>query len=240
LSSPIGSKIEGRNALILKYYPMVRRVAYRIVSRLPTCVDVDDLVNIGMLGLIEAIDRFDNQRDASFGAYVRIRVQGAILDELRKNDWVPRSVRDRSDKLAYTREALQARLQRAPTESEVAAELGVTEERLREIQDDSTVVSLVSTEEEVDDDVKLSETMPSGDADPEDETDSAWMRYHVREALFDLPARERMIVEMYYFRDMSCKEIGDTLGVTESRISQIHSRVKDRLKKRLQHCAPAF
>jgi len=234
--SPINRQLDGRNALVLKYYPMVRKTAFRIVSRLPACVDVEDLINIGMLGLIEAIDKFDNQRDASFMAYAKIRVQGAILDELRKNDWVPRSVRDRSDRLNSTRALLSARLGRGPTEAEMAAEMGVTEERLRELQDESTVVSLVSTEEEVDEDVRLGEIMVSQDADPEDETGSAWMRHHVREALFDLPARDRMIVEMYYFRDMSCKEIGDALGVTESRISQIHSRVKDRLRKRLVDC----
>ena len=131
-----------RDALIVRYLPMVRKVAYRMASRYPSCVHVDDLISIGMTGLIEAVDRFQHDRSASFGAYARIRVQGAILDEARKNDWVPRSVRDRVDRIRSVRDELAADLGRAATEREVARTLGVTEERLREWVEVSTIRSV--------------------------------------------------------------------------------------------------
>ena len=122
-----------RDDLIMQYYPMVRRISYRMARRLPRYVDVEDLVNIGMLGLIDAVDRFEPGRAPSFAAYARIRVQGAIVDEMRKNDWVPRSVRDRAERLERTRQELKRQLKRDPKPVEIAAHMGVSMERLQEL-----------------------------------------------------------------------------------------------------------
>ena len=114
-------EIQSRDKLIMQYYPMVRRVSFRMVRRLPRHVDVEDLVNIGMLGLIDAVDRFEPGRAQSFSAYARIRVQGAIVDEMRKNDWVPRSVRDRAGRLDRARQELKLQLNHEPTAEQLAA-----------------------------------------------------------------------------------------------------------------------
>ena len=136
-----------REELILQHYPMVRRVAYRMVSRYPSCIEADDLVTIGTLGLIDAVDKFEESRSVSFSAYARIRVQGAILDELRKTDWVPRSVRNRFSRIQETKQNLREKLGRDPKEEEVAQALGVGVERLREMIQGATVRTLVSMEE---------------------------------------------------------------------------------------------
>lgn len=222
-----------RNALIVRYLPMVRKVAYRMVSRFPSCVDVDDLVSIGMLGLIDAVDRFQHERSASFAAYARIRVQGAILDELRKSDWVPRSVRDRVDRIQSVREELGRDLGRAPTEVEVATTLGVSEDRLREMIDGSTIRAVVSLEDGLDDDHSLSDLLAAPEDTPDEDLRKNRLRAAIRKCLDHLTARERMVVELHYFRDMNFKEIGETLGVTESRVSQIHTRMKQRLEEHL-------
>ena len=219
-----------RNELILEYYPMVRRVAYRMARRYPRSVDADDLVHIGMLGLIDAVDRYEGDRTESFSAYARIRVQGAIVDEMRKADWVPRSVRDRANAIKRGKETLSEELGRPPTHSELAKELDVSEDRLNELLKTADIRVLVSTEEG-DDDSTVGSTL----ADPRMDVDEVVARRHkslvVREVLASLPERERVIVELYYYRDRNFKEIADILGVTESRVSQLHTRMKKRIRE---------
>jgi len=233
-NAPARLSIEEREKLILDHYPMVRRVAYRLVSRYPSCVEADDLVTIGMLGLIDAVDRFEHDRSISFSAYARIRVQGAIVDELRKVDWVPRSVRNRADRITKSRELLQERLQRPPTPEELAEHLGVEVTRLQEMIRDSTVRTLVSMDEGGDDEDPVRDHLAAEDANPLDFAMQSHLRDVVRDAIGELPERERNLVEMYYYRDLTFKEIGKILGVTESRVSQLHSRLKKRLMARLQ------
>jgi RNA polymerase sigma factor for flagellar operon FliA len=222
-----------RNELILEYYPMVRRVAYRMARRYPRSVDVDDLVHIGMLGLIDAVDRYEGDRAESFTAYARIRIQGAIVDEMRKADWVPRSVRDRSNVIKQAKEALSKELDRDPTHEEIAARLGVDEERLTELLRTADIRVLVSTEEGGDDESTVGSTL----MDPGMDVDEIVSRRHkssqVRKVLSSLPERERLIVELYYYRDRNFKEIADVLGVTESRVSQLHTRMKKRFRELL-------
>lgn len=219
-----------RNELILEYYPMVRRVAYRMARRLPRCVDAEDLVHIGVLGLIDAVDRFEPGRARSFSAYARIRVQGAMVDEMRKNDWVPRSVRNRAARLDRARKELALDLGREPTNEELAAHLGVDPERLDVLNRTADVRVLVSTEEGGDDDGTVGETLTNADAELEDTIARRHVSERVRDVLNDLPERERLIVDLYYYRDLNFKEIADVLGVTESRVSQLHTRMKRRLK----------
>jgi RNA polymerase sigma factor for flagellar operon FliA len=223
-----------RNELILEYYPMVRRVAYRMARRYPRSVDADDLVHIGMLGLIDAVDRYEGDRTESFSAYARIRIQGAIVDEMRKADWVPRSVRDRANAIRRAKDALTEELGKEPTQSQIAQRLGVDEGRLQELMKTADIRVLVSTEEGGDDDSTVGSTL----ADPGLEVDEIVAKRHqseqVRAVLASLPDRERLIVELYYYRDRSFKEIAETLGVTESRVSQLHTRMKKRFRELLR------
>jgi RNA polymerase sigma factor FliA len=224
-----------REDLILAHYPMVRKVAYRMVSRFPSCVEADDLVTIGTLGLIEAVDKFEEDRSISFGAYARIRVQGAILDELRKQDWVPRSVRSRHHKIRAAKDALTEELGRAPSHDELAASLELTPSRLHDVIRDSTVRTLVSMEEKQgESDDRVMDTLVSSLPTPQDEATRSRVAQMVASAMADLPVRERQIVDLYYFKDLTFKEIGQVLGVTESRISQLHTRLRNRLYSRLQ------
>ena len=228
-----------REELILQHYPMVRRVAYRMVSRYPSCIEADDLVTIGTLGLIDAVDKFEESRSVSFSAYARIRVQGAILDELRKTDWVPRSVRNRFSRIQETKQGLREKLGRDPKEEEVAEALGVEVERLREMIQGATVRTLVSMEEGSEDEESVGSTLPSAEPTPLEAATKEHLREMVRARVTDLPERERQIVDMYYFQELTFREIGQILGITESRVSQLHSRMKARMSFELQELLEA-
>jgi RNA polymerase sigma factor for flagellar operon FliA len=223
-----------RNELILKYYPMVRRVAYRMAKRYPRCVDADDLVHIGTLGLIDAVDRFETNRFETFDAYARLRVQGAIVDEMRKNDWVPRSVRDRANRINRSRKELTTQLDRKPSLAELADFMGVDEARMVQLIETADVRTLVSTEEGSDEGSTIGDTIASEGESLEatvtrEDTNSA-----VRGVLTDsLSERDQVIIRMYYYEDSTFREIAQYLGVTESRVSQLHSRIKRRLAEPL-------
>ncbi len=228
---------EVRRELLEKHVPMVRRVASRMVSRYPSCVDVEDLVNMGMFGLIDAVDRFEADRSLSFSAFARIRVKGAIVDEMRRADWVPRSVRDRGDRLCEAKDSLAQDLGRPPTEPEIAKHLGVSETRLRALSDHSFIHHMVSMEEGLGDDHTLGEAIAGDWAPPDAEVEGADFRNTIRAAIGTLSERDRMIVELHYFREQGFKEIGRILGVTESRVSQLHTRVMERLRPKLEAIA---
>ena len=170
----------------------------------------------------------------SFSAYARIRVQGAILDELRKTDWVPRSVRNRFSRIQETKQSLREKLGRDPNEEEVAQALGVGVERLREMIQGATVRTLVSMEEGSEDEESVGASLPSADPTPLEAATKEHLREIVRARVTDLPDRERQIVDMYYFQELTFREIGQILGITESRVSQLHSRMKARMSSELQ------
>lgn len=222
-----------RDNLILEHYPMVRRIAYRMARRLPRYVDVEDLVNIGMIGLIDAVDRFEPGRAASFSAYARIRVQGAIVDEMRKNDWVPRSVRDRAERIEIARRELTKSLGQSPNLDQLAGYMHITVRRLEELLRTADVRVLVSMEDGNDDDNTIGDTLTDTEQDVSEEITRELFGEKIREVLHTLPERERLIVEMYYYRDFTFKEIARVLGVTESRVSQLHSRMKRRVREQV-------
>ncbi len=235
-SSPSASELERRerrNQLITEYYPMVRRVAYKMVRSFPRCVDADDLIHIGLIGLMDAVDKYEHQRADSFRAYARMRVQGAILDEMRKNDWVPRSVRDRAARLDRSRKELAEQLGRAATHEELARFMGVSTDRLDELVRTADVRVLVSTEEGDDDEGTIGDTLKSQAEDLFAVIERRDMDQSVRMAVADLSERDRVIVDLYYYRDLTFKEIAGVLGVTESRVSQLHTRLKKRLQEAL-------
>lgn len=232
-TSDVSAAVADRNALIMEYYPMVRRVAYRMVKRFPRCVDAEDLVHIGLLGLIEAVDRFDDRRAPSFAGYARMRVQGAIIDEMRKTDWVPRSVRDRAKKLTQARQELKDSLGRAPSHAELAEFMGVDEDRLNEIIATADVRTLVSTEEGDDDEGTVGQSLADPNTNVHDDIERMFLNERVQVAVQGLNEREQLIVDLYYYQDLTFKEIAQVLGVTESRVSQLHTRLKKRIREQL-------
>ena len=223
-----------RDSLILTYYPMVYRVARRMAARYPSSVDIDDLVSIGTMGLIDAAERYDEKLCTSFGGYARIRVQGAIVDALRKADWVPRSVRNRARNLTHSKTLLESRLGRPATREELASELDMDVTTLENYHRDASILTLVSMEESrSESDQRIADTLKSNGTAPDSQALNQGVRSQVAEAITQLPERDQLIVRLYYYQDWSFKEIGEHLGVTESRVSQLHSRIKRRLRDAL-------
>jgi RNA polymerase sigma factor for flagellar operon FliA len=194
-------------------------------------VDVDDLVHIGVLGLIDAVERFDPSKGTSFATYARIRVQGAIVDAMRQSDFVPRSVRQRARRLADARGRLQDELGRAPVAGEVARELGVDTDRVEAMDRSSQLMIVVSMDEaHTEGGDRLGDSLSTNEQGPGDLAESSDERDQLRAAIDRLGDRDRAIIKMYWFEELSFKEIGVVLGVTESRVRQLHTRARARLK----------
>jgi RNA polymerase sigma factor for flagellar operon FliA len=229
-----------RDRLILTYAPLVKYVAGRLGSGLPAHVDEGDLVSYGLLGLIGAIERFDPNRDIKFETYAISRIKGSIIDELRSLDWVPRSVRSRAREIERAIGELEARLGRAPTDEEIAGRIGITENELQDSLSDISRSSIAALDElwtitgDTGDQVSLLDTIEDTEG-PEPQTALARteMREALGEAIARLPEREKLVVTLYYYEELTLREIGEVLGVTESRVSQLHTKAILRLKARL-------
>jgi len=206
---------ELRNRLVMQYAPLVKYVAGRVRSGLPQTVDPGDLVSEGVFGLMDAIEKFDLSRGLEFQTYAVPRIKGAMIDSLRAQDWVPRSVRDKIRAIEKAQTALQARLDRSPTEAEIAAEMGISAHALRDLYAKVSFTSVSATE----DLVIVDEAPAPGDAMEDDAVRAVLLR-HVRE----LRERDQVIVALYYYEGFTLAEIGRVLGVTESRVSQLHTR----------------
>jgi RNA polymerase sigma factor for flagellar operon FliA len=219
----------------------VKYVAGRMSSGLPAHVEEADLISYGLEGLINAIDRFDLERQIKFETYAITRIKGAIIDALRQLDWVPRSVRARAREIERAHGKLEHRLQRTPTDEEMATELGITLEEFQESLlriSNSTVVALDelwSVSDASGDQVSLLDTLHDPDApDPEQLLASSELKDRLADAIAALPEREKLVVALYYYENLTLREIGEVLGVTESRVSQLHTKAVLRLKSRLQ------
>lgn len=220
---------------ILDHYAMVESVARSIHSRLPPSVQLDDLVSVGVLGLMESMERFDASRGVPFTSFARHRVRGAILDALRAADWVPHSVRRKAQAIERARRDLTRRGEDRNDEKAIAARLGLPVERYRSMASDAEIRTLMSLDAPAANDTTtlLSETV-SSDADVGEDAEQAELRHLVREAVRQLPERERQAVQLYYFRGLQLKEVGAQLGVTESRACQLCGQGVKRLRKRLR------
>jgi RNA polymerase sigma factor for flagellar operon FliA len=225
---------------VVAYSPLVKYVAGRMGSGLPAHVEESDLISYGLSGLISAIERFDLSREIKFETYAITRIRGAIIDELRTLDWVPRSVRARAREFERVNMKLEARLQRAPTDEEMASELGIT---VPEFQDalvqisNSTIVALDelwNVSDSSGDQVSLLDTLPDSSApDPQMLVDESELRDRIADAIAALPEREKLVVALYYYENLTLREIGEVLGVTESRVSQLHTKAVLRLRSKL-------
>jgi RNA polymerase sigma factor for flagellar operon FliA len=230
-----------RERLVVAYSPLVKFVAGRTGARLPSHVEQADLISYGMLGLIEAMDRFDPRRRIRFETFAMQRIRGAIIDELRSLDWVPRSVRSRAREIEEANAKLENRLGRAPTDAELADELGINDVELQEslIQiSNSSILALEElwmTPDSSGDRVSLLDTIEDENApDPQAALDTSEVRDLLQDAIQDLPEREQLVIALYYFENLTLREIGEVLGVTESRVSQLHSKAVLRLRSRLK------
>jgi RNA polymerase sigma factor for flagellar operon FliA len=226
-----------RNQLIEHYMHIVRFNAERVHAKLPTEVDVEDLVSAGMFGLIDAIEAFDLERNVKFETYCSPRVRGAILDELRSMDWVPRLVRNRSQKIQSATKALQSELGRVPSKREVAERIGVSETEYDRMSRDSLAVSMTSLSRKAfggDSSRELTELDVIKDqaaTNPVAELQKADLKQLIQKGL---TATERLILILYYYEEMTMKEIGLTLDLSESRVSQMHSAIVERLRFQLR------
>jgi RNA polymerase sigma factor for flagellar operon FliA len=222
-------ELKVRNELIVAYSPLVKYIAGRMASRMPAHVELADLISSGLRGLVTAVERFDSGRGIKFESYAGARIRGAIIDELRRVDWVPRSVRRDAKAIEKATVALRARLQRTPTEPELAAELSMNAAQLAESLRDVAVSQLVALDLQPpgDDGIRrsLGEHLPDPfAADPADLAEAKDLRERIGAALKQLPAREQFILAMRYDQELTNDEIGTILGVTGSRVSQLNSK----------------
>lgn len=218
-----------------EYAPLVKRIAYHMMVRMPACVQVDDLIQAGMIGLLEAVQKYDGSRGASFETYAGIRIRGAIVDEMRRGDWAPRSVHRNTRLIASAIRTVEARCGRDAQDSEIAAELEIPLAEYHAMLQDSNSSRLFSYEEtfgEDDSNIDASESS-SAYASPLEGLQRDAMKRALAEAIMQLPERERLVLALYYDEELNLKEIGQVLGVSESRVSQIHSQAALRLRTRL-------
>jgi RNA polymerase sigma factor for flagellar operon FliA len=231
---------KARERLVVAYSPLVKYVAGRMASGLPAHVEESDLISYGLVGLISAIQRFEPERDIKFETYAITRIKGAIIDELRSLDWVPRSVRSRAREIEKANSKLEHKLQRAPTDEEMALELEMSVDEFQEALlqiSNSTVAALDelwTVSDSSGDQVSLLDTIQDPDApDPAQLMDATDMKDRVADAIARLPEREKLVVALYYYENLTLREIGEVLGVTESRVSQLHTKAVLRLRSRL-------
>jgi RNA polymerase sigma factor FliA len=234
-----------RERLVVAYSPLVKYVAGRTAAGLPPHVEEADLISYGLGGLIAAIERFDPSREIKFETYAIMRIKGAIIDELRAMDWVPRSVRARAREVERANAKLEHSLQRAPTDQELAGELKMTVEELNEalltISHSSMVAldELWSTSDSSGDQVSLMDTLEDTTApDPAKALDVGDLKDRIAGSIATLPEREKLVIALYYYENLTLREIGEVLGVTESRVSQLHTKAVLRLRSHMQ--ADAF
>ena len=229
-----------RERLILHYSPLVKYVAGRVGVGLPPNIEQADLVSYGIFGLIDAIEKFDLERAIKFETYAISRIKGAIIDELRSIDWIPRSVRYKAREVEKAYAALEAKLRRSPTEAEVAAELGIALEDLHTIFSQVSFVNVVALDElltaggEKGDKLSLVDTLEDTKAeDPVQAFESEETKHLLAKAINTLPEREKIVVTLYYYEGLTLAEIGQVLGVTESRICQMHTKAVLQLRGKL-------
>lgn len=220
--------------LIKAYLPVVRSVAMQIIARCPANVELDDLVNVGVIGLMDAADRFNPAFGKPFRFYAELRVRGEILDELRGSDWVPRSTRKKIDLIDRKREELQREHGLGVTDAEVARALGIKLERLQKVAGRVSSGAFLSLEDlgiHDDEQKDLLEALKGDVPDPDTILRTREVENSLAQAIAELPHREKMMISLYYYQDLSLKEIGGVMGVTESRVSQLHTKALSRLKK---------
>lgn len=221
-----------QESLVTAHAVLVKRIAYHLLSRLPASVQIDDLIQAGMMGLLEASKHYDETKGASFETYASIRIRGNMLDEIRRNDWVPRSVYRNSRVIASAIKTVENRLGREAKDCEIAAELNVNVNEFFEILKDSTSSQLFGFDDlGVTDDTLHTDN--EGLSEPHSMALSQDNKHQLTQLIASLPHKEQLVLSLYYEHDLNLKEIGEVLGVSESRVSQIHTQATSHLKARM-------
>ncbi|WP_085760559.1 RNA polymerase sigma factor FliA [Oceanicoccus sagamiensis] len=219
--------------VVEQYGPLVKRIAHHLLARMPASVQVEDLIQAGLIGLLEAARNYDASKGASFETYAGIRIRGSMIDDVRRGDWAPRSVHRNSRRVSEALRNVETRLGRDASDQEVAAELDIPIEDYYHMLQDSASSKLFSYDELISGDDRPEEQLPSATANPLEGIESDAMRQGLAKAIGTLPERERLVLALYYDEELNLKEIGHVLGVSESRVSQIHSQAALRLRSRM-------
>jgi len=233
---PAGPEAADRDQVILEHLPLVRVIAVRVHENLPVHVDLDDLVHAGIMGLIDATKKYNPKKQVAFASYAKHRIKGAILDSLRQLDWASRDLRRRHKQIEAATRELAAVLHRNPTQAEVAARLGVGDERWRRMMMELRNVGLISASTRpLDQEESAAPDFPADrDTQPDNICAREQLKVHLKLAMKVLPARYRQVVQLYYAREMTMREIGDVMGINESRVSQIHKSALQKMAGVLQ------
>ncbi len=224
-----------KDQLVQRFAPLVKRIAYHLMARLPSSVQVDDLVQNGMMGLLDAINRFEAGMGAQFETYAAQRVRGAMLDGLRENDWLPRSLRRDFRRIEVAVSQLEQEYGRTPSENELAGALSMTLAEYQKMLQDARGHQLISYEDLVEngDEDFLERHLTDDSSEPSKILEDESLRRLLVQGIEALPEREKMMMALYYEQDLNLREIGDVMGVTESRVCQLHSQAVARLRVRI-------
>jgi RNA polymerase sigma factor FliA len=230
------NKPSSNNDLIKQYLPLVKRIAYHLMARLPASVEVDDLIQVGLIGLMDAVERFDGSQGAQFESYATQRIRGSMLDDLREADWLPRHIRQKSRQIESAIHRLEQRLGRPPSEQEISKEMGIQLNEYQSMLGDVKGNQLLYYEDFSDDDSSnfLERYLIDDASDPLSLLEDDGFRRGLIDAIQDLPEREKNLMGMYYEQDMNLKEIGAVMGVSESRVCQLHSQAVARLRAKMK------
>ncbi len=216
--------------LIVLHVDLVKRIAKHLAARLPPTVDIDDLMQSGMVGLLEAANNFDPSRGACFATYAGIRIRGSMLDDIRKHDWTPRSVHHKYRKVAEAISSIESEVGRPANSDEIASRLGISLGEYHKILADSTCSRLFSLEETLEEPFWHRGLPASSTSTPDQQVNRSQFQEKLAEAIDSLPERENLVLSLYYERELNLKEIGEVLDVTESRVCQIHGQAMLRLR----------
>jgi RNA polymerase sigma factor for flagellar operon FliA len=226
--------MELRNELILSYIHIVKYIVLRILTSYGGYPDMDDLMSYGILGLIDAVEKYDAEKGAKFETYASLRIKGAIIDQLRKQDWVPRSLRAKVRDIKECYESLEARSGKQATDEEVAEKLNMGVDELQKTLMQSYTFQVISLDEQIMETVRWDSSIRKEDANPEHEYVDKELREILTEHINRLSEKERLVLTLYYYEELTLKEIGKVLGVSESRVCQIHSKALMRLRTNLE------
>ncbi|MEX2468793.1 MAG: RNA polymerase sigma factor FliA [Pseudohongiellaceae bacterium] len=219
--------------VVESYAPLVKRIAHHLLLRMPASVQVDDLIQSGMIGLLEAARKYDVTKGASFETYAGIRIRGSMLDEVRKGDWAPRSVHRKSRKVAEAIKAIESRTGKDAKDKEIASEMNIDLNAYYTILQDASGSRLFSFDDVMEGDDSAIESAAGELPGPCDGLQRDSFKSHLARAIDGLPEREKLVLALYYDEELNLKEIGEVIGVSESRVSQIHSQAAMRLRARL-------
>ena len=224
-----------KNELVLHYMYLVKRIVYRLLPTYEGYSNFDDLLSCGVLGLIDAINKFDIKREIQFENYATLRIRGEIIDHMRKQDWAPSSLRRKIQSISIAYSELENQLSREPTDSEVADHLGMNERDLQKIMGKMHMFNVMHFEELITNDCSLAHIVQDRSETPEERLESKETKQILAELIETLPEKERLVITLYYYEELTLKEIAGILGVSESRASQIHSKVIMKFRSRMQY-----